>query len=515
MKPVLYLMLASVALSSCNAPEIQQSGIDAPTLWARLTGEQEAPAKKNVDTPLIMDAKATIDHQWWMHFGDPTLDMLMQQALDNNKTLQIAKARVEEARAGRMAANALLYPQIDGTAGVSRANQGALMGDKAVTIKEAGLQASWELDLFGRNRARSREAAAVLQSQEANEHAVRVALLAEVARNYFDMRNFEQQVAITRKNLDTQRKTLEITKAQLAGALLSELDVQRAAAQVSTTESQLPTLQAAYEASLNRLNVLVGVAPGAKDALLKTAEPLRPLDQNIVVAAPATVLATRPDVAAAERNFAATIAARDAASAEMFPNISLLAFFGVQDSSLGSASPWSLGASLVQPILNFGRIEAQIDAADARQKQAFLGYQQVVLEALEDMENALSRYAHENERNRSLSNAVAQNRKATALAKNQFENGYTDLLDVLVAERNSLQAESELAASDAKLRTDLTAIYTAAGGGWDLSKPAPKAEPKMAPKPASKLVAEPTAAEPVPFKKASDYKPISPFKKAN
>jgi multidrug efflux system outer membrane protein len=191
-----------------------------------------------------------------------------------------------------------------------------------------------------------------------------------------------------------------------------------------------------------------------------------PLDHRILIAAPAAVLAARPDVRAAERRFAASISAKDAADAELFPDISLTAFFGLQGASGLSATPWGVGANLLQPVLNFGRIESEIDVANAQQKQAFLNYQQTVLEALENMENALSGYVRETARNASLAAAVVQNRKAEDLARQQYGNGFTGLLDLLVAQRNLLDAEAGQVASDANLRKDLIAVYAAAGGGW-------------------------------------------------
>jgi multidrug efflux system outer membrane protein len=190
------------------------------------------------------------------------------------------------------------------------------------------------------------------------------------------------------------------------------------------------------------------------------------LDHRILIAAPATVLAARPDVRVAERRFAASISAKDAASAELFPDISLTAFFGAQTTTPLSTTPWGGGLNLLQPVLNFGRIQSQIAVTDAQQKQAFLNYQQTVLEALENMENALSGYVRETARNASLAAAVAQNRKAEDLARQQYGNGFTGLLDLLVAQRDLLDAEAGQAASDANLRKDLVAIYTAAGGGW-------------------------------------------------
>jgi multidrug efflux system outer membrane protein len=461
----LFAAAAALLVAACATPSKppQDSLIDTPPLWIHLPETTEAA---NKDSPLVTSTVAQVEHDWWGHFGDPTLDTLVKEALTNNRSLAIAKARVEEARANRSFARANLLPQVNAVGSVGRSNQGFLTGDRVVNLAEADIQASWEIDLFGRNQARAAEAAAILESEEAGAQAVRVALLAEVARNYFDLRNFERQLVLTRQNLETQQKTLELTQVQLQGGYASDFDVQRSAAQVSTTQALIPDLQAAYDAAVTRLNILLGYPPGSKDALLKTVRELRPLDPGIIVAAPAAVLATRPDIRVAERRFAATMSAKEAATAELLPDISLTALFGIQGATGLSATPWGVGLNLAQPILNFGRIESDIDAADARQRQAFLNYQQTVLEALGNMEDALSHYLQENARNASLSAAVGQNRKAEDLAMQQYGNGFTSLLDVLVAQRDLLDAEASQAASDANLRKDLVAIYTAAGGGW-------------------------------------------------
>jgi multidrug efflux system outer membrane protein len=455
-------LVATALLQACATPvDPQSSGIEPPGFWTRLAGEEA-----ETDAPLIAGPRAQVEHEWWRHFGDSTLEALIAEALANNKTLRIARTRVEEARAGRGIARSALFPEIVGTAGASRSNQGYLTNDQEFDLAEAGLAASWELDLFGRNRARTAQATAILQSEEAEAQAVSISLLAEVARNYFDLRNFQRQIALTEANLATQRRTLELIEAQLEAGFAGDFDVQRAGAQVSTTEALIPSLYAAHDAALARVDILLGRAPGTADTAIEISEELAQLDQHVVVAAPATVLASRPDVRAAERRFAASIAARNAAAAELFPNISLTAFFGVQDAEGVSATPWGIGANLVQPILNFGRIRSQINAADSREQQAFLAYQQAVLEALEDMENALSRYLRETERNASLASAVAQDRRAAELARQQYTNGFVSLLDVLVAERDLLLAEANQADSDANLRKNLVAVYAAAGGGW-------------------------------------------------
>jgi len=457
-------ILAALSLAACTSPPgPQASGVSTPSVWSRLWGNE----RTTDDLPLASADAVEIEQHWWKSFSDPTLDRLIAGSLANNKTLRIAEARVEEARAGRSGAVAELLPDISATGGISRGNQGFATRNQPVSVKEIDLQASWEIDLFGKNQARAAEAAAILQSEDARRQAVIVSLLAEVARTYFDLRNDQEQIEITRKNLATQERTLDLIKAQKEGALSSGLDVERAAAQVATTSAQLPALRSDYEITLDRLNVLLGYPPGTQDAWLEPSAPLNPLDAKVLVAAPAKVLASRPDVRAAERNFAASISASKAATRELFPTISLASLIGFQDSSLFSATPWSVGASLAQPVLDFGRIEAQIDVADARQKQAFFNYQETVLEALEDMENALSLYLQETSRQRDLAAAADQDRKAVDLANQQYLSGYSGLLDLLVAERDELAAESSLAASNAQLRKNLVHVYTAAGGGWD------------------------------------------------
>jgi multidrug efflux system outer membrane protein len=458
-------ILSAALLAACGTAAVgpQDSGVAAPAAWSRLPVDSKTA---DPGTPLALGSSIAVEQRWWKQFRDPVLDGLIAAALADNKTLQIAKARVEEARAGRRGAEARLMPEIDAVGTAQRGNQGYATNNKAVGIGEADIAATWEIDLFGRNQARAAQAQALLDSAEAGRRAVEVGLLAEIARNYFDLRDAERQIVLTERNLDTQKRTLALVEAQRAGALASDFDVQRAGAQLATTEALIPALRSSRDAARDRLAVLLGRQPGTVDGDLGQVAEFQPLDQHILVAAPAKVLAARPDIAVAERNFAASISAKKAADAALFPDISLTALFGAQAASPFSSTPWGVGLSLVQPVLDFGRIEAQIDTADAQQRQAYLTYQQTVLEALENMENALSSYLHETGRNASLTAAVERDRRAEDLAKLQFSNGYTGLLDVLVVERDLLDAEASRARSDADLRRDLVNIYAASGGGW-------------------------------------------------
>jgi NodT family efflux transporter outer membrane factor (OMF) lipoprotein len=453
----LSVLVAALLLGGCATKPVapQASGITV------------APGWNAVQNSTLVTTSGDVDQQWWTHFHDPVLDQLIAEALANNRTLAIAKERIEEAGATRTIARSALFPQVEADGSASRGSQGYLTANRAINIGQADIQATWELDLFGKNQALTAEATAILQSTEAASQATRVTLLADVARNYFDLRDYERELALTRENLDLQQKTFELTNTQFRAGYSSEYDVQIAAAQVSTTAAAIPPLQANYDSAVHALNVLLGDPPGTMDASLKTPSALQPLDATILIAAPARVLETRPDVRVAERQFAASISGRKVAVAQLYPDISLTGLFGVQGATGFGGTPWSIGSTLAQPILNFGRIEGQIDVADAQQKENFLNYQQTVLTALQDMETALSNYQQESLHYSTLTASVEHNHRAADLAQQQYTGGTFSLLDLLIVQRDLLTSEEARADSDAALRRDLVSIYTAAGGGWE------------------------------------------------
>lgn len=457
-----------IALLTGCVPKLKDnysSNIFLAKQWHSLEEEKEDFDSESSGT------QADLEKEWWSSFKDPILDSLIEEAIKGNSDLKIAKARVEQAKAARELSSAQLAPQVQANGSLTRNNQSTFAEIKPFNTAQANLQASWELDIFGQNQHRLQEAEAILQSEEANSQAVMIALLAEVARNYFDLLNYKQQVQIIKDNLDGQAHTLTLIKSLRKEAMATELDLQRAGSQVATTKAQLPDIQHAYNAALNRLNILTGAPPGTIDGMFKNTRPMQPIAQKILLSAPAEVIANRPDVRVAERRFASKVEAEGAAKAEIFPKISLTGLFGLQRNPFVNYNPFALGLGVAQPILSFGRIQSQINIANAEQKQAYFNYQKTVLEALGDMENALSSYLNETRKNKALKEAVGQNQKALALVREQFKQGYSDLLNVETVELNLLQSQASLAASDAKLRKDLVGIYTAAGGGWDTQSP--------------------------------------------
>lgn len=465
---LLCCLVISFGLSGCatKLKDFFPSDILVKQQWK---GLEEKQASEEGGYPNILSkAQIQIEKGWWQSFRDPILNNLVDKALLGNKDIQTAKARVEQARAARSLASAELTPEINATGGASRSNQSTFASISPFNTAQGYLQASWELDLFGQNQYRLQQAEAILQSEEANNQAIIVSLLAEVASTYFDLINYKSQIQIIEESLKGQKNTLSMVRSLRKESMATELDLQRSGAQVSTTEAQLPDVKHAYNAAITRLNILTGEPPGTIDAMFISTRVMHPLTQILIISAPANVIANRPDVKVAERQFASRIAAQNVAKAEIFPKISLSALFGLQSNAFVSYNPFSLGMNAVQPLLNFGRIESQIDVADTVQKQAFYNYQKTVLEALEDMENALSSYLNETSKNKSLKEAVEKNQKSLQLVKQQFKEGYTDILNVETVERNLLQSNAELARSNVKLRKDMVAIYTAAGGGWSL-----------------------------------------------
>lgn len=460
---LLYCFVFSFGLSGC-VPKLKgffPSDIRLNQVWKERRASEEGGYPN-----ILTQTQIQVEKEWWQSFHDPILNNLIEMALVGNKDIQTAKARVEQARAARSLASAELTPEINATGGASRSNQSTFTSISPFNTAQGYLQASWELDVFGQNQYRLQQAEAILQSEEANNQAVIVSLLAEVASTYFDLINYKSQMQIIEESLKGQRNTLGMVRSLRRESMATELDLQRSGAQVSTTEAQLPDVRHAYNTAINRLNILTGEPPGTIDAMFISTRVMHPLTQTLLINAPADIIANRPDVRVAERQFASRIAAQNVAKAEIFPKISLSALFGIQGNGFVNYNPFSLGANAVQPLLDFGRIESQIDTANALQKQALYNYQKTVLEALEDMENALSSYLNETSKNKSLKDAVEKNQKSLQLVKQQFKEGYSDILNVETVERNLLQSQAELARTNAKLRKDMVAIYTAAGGGW-------------------------------------------------
>ncbi|WKJ90909.1 TolC family protein [Methylomonas montana] len=462
-----WVLILSGLAGCAMGPDYREVAPSVPEHW--LAASDLAPASPD-------DLKT-----WWQSFGDAELDRLMELALAGNLDVKIAWARVDQARAERRGTRAELFPSVNAAAGGQRQSNpfpGLAPGIK-YNMFELGFDALWEIDLFGRLQRRSESAAAELDAAGEQYRQAQVSLSAELARDYVEYRSLQSQLRITRSNLDSQQHTLALTEKLFNEGVSARHDLVRARAQAETTASQVPALEANLTATLRQLEALVGQQPGALAAELNDpAEmPVAPVRQFL--ASPAETIRQRPDLRAAERRLAAAAAMQGAAIAELFPKISLSAFFGLRNTDIESlfksaAFSYGTAANLVQPLLNFGRIQAGIDLAEAKQTEAYLAYEKAVLEALQETETAFNRYLKEEIRRQALARAVADLKESVRLSQLRYQEGVISFLDVLDAQRALYGAEIDLARSQAATATYLIALYKSLGGG---ANPMPS-EPK-------------------------------------
>jgi len=448
-----------LALTGCTmGPDYHVPDLNAPSHW-------QAQA-----TPAFIPADSEALKNGWQAFGDPVLDELMQKALAGNLDLKIALARIAQARAERRGTRAELFPSVNAVAGAQR-NENPFPGfapGLRFNLFEVGFDALWEIDVFGRQQRRLEAVSADLQAADEQHHQVLLSLSADVARSYIDYRRLQQQLRITRDNLDTQQHTLQLTEKLFAEGVSARHDVVRSRAQVETTASQIPMLEAEMLAQLRRLEVLLGERPGSLDAALSVVAPLPQAPAQALLLSPAETLRHRPDVKAAERHLAAATAMQGAAIAELFPKISLSAFLGLRNTDIetlfkSAAFSYGTAANLMQPLLNWGRIQAGIDLAEARQREAYLNYQKILLDALQEVETAMTRYLKEDIRRQSLEKSVTDLQESLRLSRLRYQEGVSSLLEVLDAQRALHVVEMELSHAKANTSIHWIALHKAMG----------------------------------------------------
>jgi multidrug efflux system outer membrane protein len=407
---------------------------------------------------------------WWRQFNDSRLNGLIQEAIQQNLDLQLAEARLREARYTRGVIAGGLWPTVNAAGGVQRSGQGKT---GVQNLFQTGLDALWEVDIFGGTRRSVESAEANIVAAEEGLRDVQVSLTAEVALNYVQLRSFQQQVVIAQENLRAQRHTADITRQRYSAGFASGLDVANAEAQVASTESVVPTLESAARQSIYALSVLLARPPAdllnelAESSLLPVTSP------EVPVGLPSELLRRRPDIRQAEARLHAATAQIGVATADFFPKFSLTGGLNWRADTLSAldssaARSWSLGSQVNWPIFQGGSIAANVQVQEALRDQAYIIYQQTVLAALQDVENALIAYSKERERYQSLNAAVIANRKAVRLAMQLYTEGQAEFLNVLQAQRALYVSEAAFVQSDSSLSQDLIALYKALGGGWDV-----------------------------------------------
>ncbi len=448
-------------IAGCTVgPDYKPPEVPVPESWSAAPPEVQRDAEAEIAV-------------WWQRFGDPQLTSLIERAVRNNLDLRQAQARVDEARARRGISAARLWPTADaGTRAnfTSGAANPAIGGSSSVFI--AALDAFWEIDVFGGTRRSVEAADADVDASVESRRAVLLGLTGAVAATYIELRGLQGRIGAVRGNLEAQRETGELTRAQREFGLASDLDVERARALVAATAAELPPLETARSAATYRLGVLLGESPAALQAELGTDKAIPSAPAEVLTGVPADLMRRRPDLSRAERELAAATARIGEAKADLYPRFTLTGSVGlrsedVKDLLQGRYNYAALGPNVVWPIFAGGSIMANIDAQNARQQERLANYQQTLLLALEDVENALVRYAREQVRRAALREAVEANREAAILARRLHANGLIEFLDVLVAERSLLESEDRLVTSETAVSTSLVSLYVALGGGWE------------------------------------------------
>ncbi|RAN75798.1 RND transporter [Bacillus sp. SRB_336] len=410
---------------------------------------------------------------WWKQFNDPVLDALIQRAAANNLDLRIAVARLHESRALLSGSKADQFPTIDTNVNYtrSRGQQPGFSDQRSTTTTyQAGFDASWELDLFGGVRRSVEASGADLGASEAALHNAQVSLLAEVARNYFELRGSQLRLDIARRDIESQQQTVHLTDLRQQLGSGSEQDVASAKARLAAVQAQLPLLQTQASASEFRLAVLLGERPGELDIDVSP-KSFTPIAISLPIGDAGDVLSRRPDVRMAEREYAAATARIGVAKADFFPHVTLGGFLGFlsgRSNDFGSPATraWSLAPSISWPGLNMQRVRANLHASEARADAAQANYQQSVLLAIEDIDNAVTGFNQQRVRVDRLIEQGTQSKRAADLARVRYQEGATSFLELLDAERTQLAAEDDLAQAEAAINTRAVALYKALGGGW-------------------------------------------------
>ncbi len=467
LRATLAVVLAGAALSGCAVgPRYVRPEVHVPAKFSQaLPDNTQAPAS------LL-----------WHSFGDPELDRLIDTALAHNKTLAQATAQLDQARALRGLEYFALLPTV--TAAGSRTTERFSSRDPLVppnlgkiTTYKAGFDASWEIDLFGGAWSASRAAAAEERASAAGLEAARQSVVAEVAQSYFSLRADQERLRVARRNIANLEENQRLLEARLAGGRNTELDVLRGRTLLLSTTARVPQTEAAITRDEQRLAVLTAMPVDQLLAEVATPAPLPAMPALVAIGTPADWFARRPDIRQAEQKLISQNAQISVSSADYFPRLTLTGSFGWTAQSLSDvgraiARQWTYGPSLSWSFLDVGRVHQRVLAQKAVTAAAAASYEDTVLRAIEDTENALAGYRAANESAGKLEEAVRAAREATTLAQAQFAAGGVDTLVVLDSERSQLDLEDQVATAESQRATALAALYKAFVGDF-AAAPAP------------------------------------------
>lgn len=456
----------AVLLSACPVgPTYQRPSLDPGSAFGN-QDEQEYDLRE-------------ADRNWWRQFDDPRLTQLIALAVRNNYDLKMAEANLREARALFLDAGLNLLPHANahGNFTTLRRSFDALnrrdFVPRGLDLYTLGFDTWWEVDIWGRIRRDVQSKEAEIESAEANRRYLTLSIIAELARNYVEMRGHQNQLAVDRRNAENQKATWDLTIARQEAGIGTEFDTQRAKAQYDTTLAMIPPLDSLVRQDIHRISVLTGQIPSALLKELTEPAPIPEAPSLIHIGKPADLLRRRPDIQSAERQLAGATARIGVAMADLFPRVTFVGAFNLESSSItGLGAPgtsaYNMGPRITWPAFELGQVYARIKAAEANVDTYLANYQQVVLNALEETENALLVYDRLRDRQALLKTAAEASTKAYEIANVRFEEGVEDFLNLLDTERRLLLDQREYAQSQTATAAALIGIYKALGGGWEV-----------------------------------------------
>jgi len=478
--PVAAGLALGAMLGACAVgPNYRPPQMRPPAAFAASQGATNGnPAAGGSAAPIDLGA-------WWHSLGDADLDALVARAIRSNPDLEIALDRLQEARTREVVVLGGALPQADLSAG-GGLGTGSNMGRgrvgpplNAATNTSgigkvhwvAGLEAGWELDLFGKYRREIEASRYDTQAAAEARNAVLVAVIADVVRTYLDMRGLQMELAVIRQAEDIAQHTVAFVRARFEGGFTNEMDLALAQRELGTLRARVAPLAAQVSAAQYAIAVLLGQYPEEIAKELKSPRALPAIPPQVQAGLPLDLLRRRPDIREAERQLAAATARIGVATANLFPHVALTGALGVQVPGLGSPERggpiWSAGPIGLWNLLDFGALDAVVDIADIRTRAQLVAYRATVIRAVGEVDTAIDAYSGQHERLSDLGDALAASHRAATLAADRYERGLTDFLNVLDAQRQEYELEDQYAAAQSATADAFVALCKALGGGWE------------------------------------------------
>lgn len=458
MKRIFLTITAAAALYGCAVgPDFESPEEKLSENWNARLGDGRGAA--------VSDEELA---QWWELFGDPELTSLISRAFDGNLSIETAAEKIAQARSTLGITQSGLFPTLDVNAKMSEKGKPI---DTSSTSYGMGATAAWEIDIFGGTRRSIESAAADYKAALADGAAARIAVAAEVAQNYFTYRSLQQEIAITKSNLETQKSTYRVTQRRQKSGFVSRLDTVRAAAQVENTMAQIPELESQLERTRHALEYLLGLKTGELAKELETVGDLPKLERYVPASVPAKLLERRPDIISAEYKLHAATAKIGTARADYYPKFSITGNISYEAPKIGNIvqnqyGSWSVGPSMTWNIFQAGKTVYNVELQESLTRAAGVNWRDKVLTAVKEVEDALVSAEKEREKIGYLTSIVANYRKAFEYSRELYEQGEIEFIDLLEAQRSMLSSERTQVVARKNFVNYIVSLYKSLGGGW-------------------------------------------------